>query len=78
MSGHIAGTLTHHWQVICTAHFEHLVSLPLVVLPRVDTASKFTEVDLWIEVGSKPMAMLTGVDIDDINRLQSIEIFIFS
>ena len=77
VTGHVRSALTYNRQVVSTADLKHLVGLPLVVLPRVDAACEFAEVDLWVEVCRKPVAMVAGIDIDNINRLESVEVLVF-
>src|SRR5690606_41613494 len=76
MSGHVAGLLTDDRQVIRALDLEHLVAGPLTVLPGPDLTGEFAEVDLGIEVGREIVPVATGVDIDDVDIADAVEILI--
>ncbi|QTK81390.1 Hypothetical protein AT6N2_L0473 [Agrobacterium tumefaciens] len=76
MAGHISLLLADDGQIEFLANFEHLVRLPLAILPGINDAREFAEIDFRIEVGGEPAAVAAGVDIDDIDRRDLVEILI--
>src|SRR5690606_36112532 len=63
-------------KVPLAADLEHLVFLPLAVLPRPDPARELAEIDLRIEVGGEVAAMAAGIDVDYVDRIDPVEILV--
>src|SRR5690606_6475551 len=73
VTGHVAGALTYDRQVVGTLDLEHLVLHPLAVLPAPYPTGELTEVDLRVEVGGEVVSVVTGVDVDDIDIADAVE-----
>ena len=76
MTGHVAGLGAHHRQIVGALVLEHLVLHPLVVLPGPDAAGELTEVDFRIEVGGKVTAVAAGVDVDNVDGIDAVEVIV--
>ena len=64
---HIGLLLAHDGQVPFAANLEHLVLFPRAALPAVDRAGKLAKVDLGVEVGREILAVITRINIDDVD-----------
>src|SRR5690606_6849582 len=60
-------------QVPFLADLEHLVVGPLAVLPRPDPAGELAEIDLRVEIGGEVAAVASGIDVDDVDRVDAVE-----
>ncbi len=76
VAGQVQVLRTHHRQVVGTLDFEHGVAGPLAVLPAPHLSGEFAEIDLGIEVGGEILAVGTGVDVEDIDRVNAVEILL--
>ncbi len=57
MAGHIGLARANDRQVKGVADFEHLVRLPIAILPGINRAGKFAEIDFRVEISREPTAM---------------------
>src|SRR5690554_1530942 len=76
MTGQVTGALTDYGQIVGTLDFEHLVLLPLAVLPGPDAAGKLAEVDFRIKIGGKVTAMVAAVDVNDVDGVDLVEVVV--
>src|SRR5690606_10926246 len=74
VTGQVGSALADDRHVPFLTPFEHGVGFPLVLLPGPDRRGEFAEVDFRIEVGGEVAAVAAGVDVDDIDRFDFIEI----
>src|SRR5690606_5410760 len=63
-------------EVPLPADLEHPAGGPFALLPGPDLPGEFPEVDLRIEVGRKIAAMASCIDIDDVDRIDAVEIVV--
>ena len=70
----IGGVFAHHRQIIGALDLEHLVRGPLALLPTPYRAGELPEIDLRVEIGGKIAAVAAGVDIDDVDAVNPVEI----
>ena len=76
MTGHVAGLRADNRQIVGTLDLEHLVAGPLAVLPGPHLPGELAEVDFRVKVGREVLAVATGIDIDDVDFLDAIEVLV--
>ena len=76
MPGQVQILFADYRQVVGAFDFKHAVAGPLAVLPAPDLASEFTEIDFRIEIGGEVLAVRTGVDVEDVDRLDAVEVLL--
>ena len=76
MARHIGLLLADHRQIEFMADLEHLVRGPFIVLPGVDHAGEFAEIDFRVEIGGEILAVITGIDVDNVDIGDSVDIII--
>ena len=76
MAGQVQVLHAHHRQIVGAFDFEHAVAGPLTVLPAVDRAGEFAEIDFRVEIGGEVLAVRTGVDVEDVDRLDLVEVLL--
>src|SRR3990167_1022843 len=76
MPGQVQILLADHWQVVGAFDFKHCVAGPLAVLPAPDLPGAFTEIDFRVEIGGEVLAVGTGVDVEDVDRLDAVEVLL--
>ena len=74
MTGQVAGEFTHHWQIISALDFKHFIAGPLAILPSPDLTCELTKVNFWVKVSSKIMAVVAGIDINNIDGVDGVEV----
>ncbi len=76
VAGQVQVLRTYHRQVVGTLDFEHGVAGPLAVLPAPHLPGELAEVDFRVEVGGEVLAMRTGIDVEDVDRVNAVEILL--
>ena len=76
MAGQVEALFADHGQVVGAFDLEHPVGRPLAVLPAVDLTGEFAEVDFRVEIGGEVLAVGTGVDVEDVDRLDLVEVLL--
>ncbi|MNX99076.1 hypothetical protein D3C86_1315080 [compost metagenome] len=76
MAGQVQVLRPYHRQVVGAFDFEHGVAGPLAVLPAPHLPGKFAEVDFRVEIGSEVLAMGTGIDVENVDRINAVEILL--
>ena len=69
MAGHVGLLLADDGEIPDAADLEHRVLGPVAVLPGVDGAGEFAEIDLGVEIGREVLAVGAGVDVDDVDAV---------
>ncbi|MNH01098.1 hypothetical protein D3C79_603080 [compost metagenome] len=76
VAGQVQVLRAYHWQVVGTLDLEHGVAGPLAVLPAPHLPGELAEVDFRVEVGGEVLAMRTGIDVENVDRINAVEILL--
>ena len=76
MTGQVEALFAHDRQVVGAFDLEHAIGRPLAVLPAVNLTGEFAEIDFRVEIGGEILAVGTGVDVEDVDRLDLVEVFL--
>ena len=76
VAGQVQVLLANHGQIVGALDFEHAVAGPLAVLPAPHLPGEFAEVDFRVKIGGEILAMGPGIDVEDVDRVDLIEILL--
>nr|GFC89778.1 hypothetical protein [Tanacetum cinerariifolium] len=73
VAGQVQVLRADHRQVVGALDLEHAVAGPLAVLPAPDLPGELAKVDFRVEVGGEILAVGTGIDVENVDRINAVE-----